>query len=516
MTDRDWWKSATIYQIYPRSYQDTDGDGVGDLAGIESRLDHLADLGVDAIWISPIFPSPMADFGYDVSDYTGIHPMFGTMEEFDRLAAAIKARGMRLLLDFVPGHSSDAHPWFEESRASKDAPKRDWYVWEDAVDGQPPTNWMAHFGGPAWTWDEGTQQYYHHMFLAEQPNLNWRNPEVADAMMDAMRFWYDRGVDGFRVDAFENLGADVAKGDNPPNPMWQEGLGETHRWIHKATQHQPVVFDVARLMRRVAEAYDPPRLLIGEIYAPYETLMRYYGDEKGGMFQLPYNFELIRHAWDAHHLAATITRYEALLPEGAWPNWVLGNHDRSRFPNRFGRENARAALVLLLSLRGTPTLYQGDELAMEDVEIPADRIVDPWGHTEPAHGRDKVRTPMPWGGNRPFTTGDPWLPEGTPPEGTVAEQMADDASPLALTRRLLALRRANGALSVGDIVDVRAEGEVLRYARVEGDDRIEVAINCGGAPVPMPMAGATLVSSFMDDRPATDVLRPHEGRIWRP
>ena len=515
MTPRDWWKSATIYQIYPRSFMDSNGDGIGDLPGIERRLDHLTALGVDTVWISPIFPSPMADFGYDVSDYTGIDPIFGTLEEFDALAAAIRARGLRLLLDFVPGHSSEAHPWFVESRASRDNPRRDWYVWRDpAPDGGPPTNWLSHFGGPAWTRDEATGQYYLHMFLPEQPNLNWRNPELRAAMLDAMRFWYDRGVDGFRVDAFENVSADPEAGDNPPDPDWTPGLPEPLRFLQHATQHRPEVFDVARDMRALAESYDPPRLLVGEVYGPLDVLMRYYGDRLDA-FQLPFNFQMIGMDWDAGRVAALISEYESLLPEGAWPNWVLGNHDRQRPATRFGAANARASMTLLLTLRGTPTIYQGEELGMEDVPVPPERVVDPWGINVPGFGRDPVRTPIPWGDAAGFGEGEPWLPIGTPEEGGVAQQDADPGSTLSMTRRLLALRAATPALHSGAISEIGAERDVLTYTRSGEGGPLRVAINFSDGPRPAP-EGTAVFSSHGEDGAAPGTLRPHEARILRP
>ena len=514
MSELEWWKTGIVYQIYPRSYQDTNGDGIGDLKGIEQRLDHVASLGVDAIWISPMFPSPMADFGYDVSDYTGVGEMFGTMDDFDALSEAVHDRGMKLILDFVPGHSSDQHPWFIESRSSRTNPKRDWYVWRDGgPDGGPPTNWIAHFGGPAWEWDTRTGQYYMHMFLKEQPNLNWRNPEVQEAMMDAMRFWYDRGVDGFRVDAFENVSADPEAGDNMPNPSWMPGMSETARFLQSSTQHRPEVFDVAREMRRVAESYDPPRVLIGEIYADYRTLMRYYGEGLDA-FQLPFNFRLLDTDWNADHVAEVIREYESHLPHGGWPNWVLGNHDRPRFPTRFGHENARAGLMLLLTLRGTPTLYQGDELGMENVPIPQDRIVDPWGHSMPEFGRDPVRTPMPWDASDKagFTRGDPWLPIGFPQGGPVSAQEGDPDSTLALTRRLTALRRETPALTVGTVEGVTSENGVLRYERVHEGERLGIAINMVGERRPAPFGGAPVISTV--PQPGDD-LAPNEARIVR-
>jgi alpha-glucosidase len=315
MPETPWWKRGIVYQIYPRSFQDSNGDGIGDLKGIRQRLDYLAWLGVDAIWISPIYTSPMADFGYDVADYCGIDPIFGTIEDFDRLVEDAHARGLKLILDFVPNHTSDRHPWFAESRSSRTDPKRDWYIWRDAApDGSPPNNWISNFGGPAWEWDEATGQYYHHAFLKEQPDLNWRNPEVRSAMYDALRFWLDRGVDGFRVDVIWHLIKDAAFRDNPPNPAYQPNQAEINRFLQVHSADQPEVHEVVSEMRRVLEEY-PERVLIGEIYLPLERLVAYYGQDLAGA-HLPFNFQLIHTAWNAREIAALIDEYEAAVPAG--------------------------------------------------------------------------------------------------------------------------------------------------------------------------------------------------------
>src|SRR3712207_5404123 len=280
MTDqRPWWQRAVVYQIYPRSFQDSDGDGVGDLRGIAARLDYLIWLGVDAVWLSPIYPSPMADFGYDVSDYRGVHPLFGTLEDFDALVEAAHARGLKLILDFVPNHTSDRHPWFLESRSSRDNPKRDWYIWRDpAPDGGPPNNWISNFGGSAWEWDEATGQYYYHAFLTEQPDLNWRNPEVREAMYDVLRFWLKRGVDGFRVDVIWQLIKDAEFRHNPPNPAYQPGQAEINRFLKVYSADRRKVQEVVSEMRRMLEKFHD-RVLIGEIYLPLERLVAYYGKD---------------------------------------------------------------------------------------------------------------------------------------------------------------------------------------------------------------------------------------------
>jgi alpha-glucosidase len=330
-----WWQRAVIYQIYPRSFQDTNGDGIGDLDGIRSRLHHLVELGVNAIWISPIYPSPMADFGYDVSDHRDIDPIFGSLDDFDRLIGEARASGLKVILDFVPNHTSDQHPWFRESRGTRESPKRDWYIWRGSKpDGSPPSNWLSEFGGPAWTLDPVTGQFYYHAYLPEQPDLNWRNPEVRAAMLDVLRFWFERGVDGFRVDAIHHLFEDEGLRDNPPNPERREGMSPAQRVIRAHTMDQPEVHEAIAAMRRVADEYGD-RLLIGEAYLPFDRLMAYYGVDLTG-FHLPFNFELIFTPWQPTAITALVAAYEAALPEGAWPNWMLGNHDRSRVASRIG------------------------------------------------------------------------------------------------------------------------------------------------------------------------------------
>ena len=518
MTDHLWWQSGVIYQVYPRSFQDSDGDGIGDLKGIEARLDHLVMLGVDAVWISPIFPSPMADFGYDVADYCGIEPTFGTLADFDDLLAAAHARGLKLLLDFVPNHSSNQHPWFVESRSSRTNPKRDWYIWRDArPDGSPPNNWQSYFGGSAWEWDEATGQYYLHLFLKEQPDLNWRNPDLKAAMLDAMRFWFDRGVDGFRIDVLWLAIKHANFPDNPANPVWREGMQDIDRLLPAYSADQPEMAAIVAGMRGVADDYDA-RVLIGEIYLPYDRLVTYYGPGGAGGVHLPFNFELLHVAWTAPAIARLITDYEAALPPGAWPNWVLGNHDKPRIAARVGEAQARVAAVLLLTLRGTPTLYYGDEIGLVGEPIPAGRIRDPQALREPgvAFNRDEVRTPMPWNAsaNAGFTTGEPWLPLNSDwPTRNVAAQAADAGSLLALHRDLLALRRKHAGLSVGDFALVRGEGDVLVYERRYGHERIVVALNLGASERPISLPPGELLLSTHPAPTTPAALRADEAVI---
>ena len=504
-----WWQTGVIYQVYPRSFQDTDGDGVGDLKGITARLDYLKGLGVDAVWISPIYPSPMKDFGYDVSDYTGVDSLFGTMEDFDALLAAAHAKGLRVILDFVPNHTSDQHPWFVESRSSRNNAKRDWYLWHEAAaagdDWKPgkerlPNNWMSHFGGPAWTWDEGTQQFYLHSFLKEQPDLNWRNPDVRAAMYAAMRFWLDRGVDGFRMDVLWLLVKDIYFQSNPANPEYYDAQQDVKRVLPVFNADRPETLEIVAEMRAVLAAYGPTigekgvgssRVLIGEIYLPLDKLVRYYGTgpQLSGA-DLPFNFQLIQTRWAADAIAEIITKYEGLLPAGAWPNYVLGNHDQPRLASRIGRQQARAAAMLLLTLRGTPTMYYGDELGMVDVAIAAEQVRDPAEKNEPGkgRGRDPERSPMIWvsAANAGFAPAgvEPWLPlmAGWETENAAA-QAADAKSMLMLYRKLLALRRQHDTLHGGGIAEVVAEGSVLRYRRVglEGGEStdFQVVLNLG-------------------------------------
>ena len=519
----EWWKRGVVYQVYPRSFQDTDGDGVGDLQGIRRRLGHLQDLGVDAVWISPIFVSPMADFGYDIADYRAIDPLFGTLEDLDALIADAHARGLKLILDLVPNHTSDQHPWFLQSRASRTSPKRDWYLWHDAgPDGAPPNNWLGNFGGSGWEWDAATGQFYYHAYLAQQPDLNWRNPEVRAAMFDVMRFWLDRGVDGFRVDVLWRLIKDEQFRDDPPNPDWRPGMAGIERHLEVYSSDQPGTHQVAAEMRRVMDAY-PNRVFIGEIYLPVDRLVTYYGPRLDEA-DLPFNFQLLQTPWTAEAIARVVRTYEAALPEGAWPNWVLSNHDRHRVASRVGPAQAANAAILLLTLRGTPTMYYGDELGLEQVPIPPDRVQDPWEKNEPGLGlgRDPCRTPMPWDAsdNAGFTTGEPWLPLNPDWRGrNVAAARDDPASLLSLYRRLLALRRSSAALSLGDYLEVSADDGVLVYERRAGGERLLIALNLTDDARTLSVApGAALIlsTSPVAQAAAPDGglrLGPNEGAI---
>ena len=483
-----WWRRGVIYHVYPRSFADSDGDGIGDLRGIASRLGHLRWLGVDALWLSPIYRSPMKDFGYDISDHTAIEPQFGTLADFDALVAAAHDRDLRLLLDYVPNHTSDEHPWFREHP--------DWYLWSD----RPPNNWLSVFGGPAWTLDPERGRFYYHAYLREQPDLDWRNPELREAMLGVLRFWLDRGVDGFRVDALRQVLKDPEWRDNPRNPDFRPGLPEYDSLLPVRSADHGDLGPVVAMAETIAERGG---VMVGELYLPIERLVRYYA---AGV-HMPSNMHLLSTAWQPRALASLIETYEAALPDGAWPNWVLGNHDRHRVASRLGAAQARVAAMLLFTLRGTPTLYYGDDLGMPDGEIPPERVQDPYERNAPGLGvgRDPARTPMQWsaGPGAGFTDGEPWLPLGDPAVNAEA-QRDDPDSMLNLHRDLIALRRE----FVDEPYETLAVDEAtLAFAR---GDRWSVALNLTDEPAPLPVRGRVRLSTHPD--PGGD-LRPNEGVV---
>lgn len=517
-----WWQSATIYHIYPRSFQDGNGDGVGDLPGITTRLDYLADLGVDALWLSPIYPSPMADFGYDVSDFCDIHPLFGSLADFDQLVTEAHARKLRVILDCIPNHSSHRHPWFLAAQSGRQSPYRDWYLWRDpAPDGGVPNNWLSEFGGPAWTLDEASGQYYYHAYLPEQPDFNWRHPEVREAMFQVLRFWLDRGVDGFRLDAFRRLVKDAQFRDEPDNPDFRPGVDNPAKQrLPIRTTEQPELFDIVRDLRALVDEYHE-RVLIGELYLPIPRLMPFYGTAEAPGIHLPGNFHLLMRPWKAEALAALIQEYQAALPPHGWPNWVLGNHDNHRLATRLGPQ-ARVAAMFLLTQRGTPTLYYGDELGMTDVPIPVDRVQDPWERNVPGQGfgRDPERTPMQWDDSphAGFSPVEPWLPVAADAaQVNVACQRDDPRSMLSLYRRLLALRRTHPALALGAIDQVRVVDACLCYRRHHQGENFLVVLNLGDGEVRLEgMVGRVLLSTGLDRQEAVSgvlALAPHEGLV---
>ncbi|WP_394827441.1 alpha-amylase family glycosyl hydrolase [Pendulispora albinea] len=542
-----WWQRGVVYQVYPRSFLDTNGDGIGDLRGLIARLPYLAWLGVDVVWVSPFYPSPMADFGYDVKNYTDVDPIFGDLGTFDELVATAKSHGIRIIVDFVPNHTSHEHPWFLAARTARTSDKRDFYVWADArPDGSPPNNWVSVFGGSAWQWDEATGQYYLHTFLPEQPDLNWRNPEVVAAMHEVMRFWLDRGVGGFRVDAPLPMMKDPAMRDNPPNPgrpTFHRPFGDYDTLIPLHNQGHPDIHGIFRGFRQVLEAYgrEDPRVAIGEIYEfDWSAWASYYGVDLDEL-HMPFNFGLLGIAWKASAAARLVADIEASLPTGAWPNYVLGNHDEPRIASRLGSEaRARVAMMLLLTLRGTPTLYYGDELGMPNVPIAPENARDPFEHRVPGLGvgRDPERTPMLWDASpnagfcAPSAT--PWLPVGDAyTQRNVETLRADPRSILTLTRTLLILRRQIAALSGGTYrALVEGDDDGFVYLREAAGRRYLVALNFADTERTLTLTGVAegtlLVSTYLDGGESlgdgggssaprdlrTLRLRPDEGCIF--
>ena len=505
----EWWRGAAIYQIYPRSFMDANGDGIGDLAGIASRLDYVADLGVDAIWISPFYTSPMKDFGYDVADYCGVDPIFGTLEDFDALVARAHAFGLKVLIDQVYSHTSDEHPWFVESRSSRDNPKADWYVWADAKpDGSPPSNWQSVFGGPAWTWDARRGQYYLHNFLSSQPQLNGHNPAVQDALLGVARFWLDRGVDGFRIDALNFSMHDPQLRDNPPAPASDRPRTrpfDFQRHVHNMS-HPDIPRFIERI-REVADGYDAI-FTVAEVGGPEaEGEMKSF-TAGGNRLNSAYGFNfLYAERLTPGLVCAALAQWPA--DEGVgWPSWAFENHDAPRALSRWCAPQhrdafARMKMVLLASLRGNVILYQGEELGLTQVEIPFDQLHDPeaianWPLTL---SRDGARTPMPWDGaaaDGGFGSDTPWLPLGDENLARAVDaQRGDPASLFALTRTLLAQRAAHPALRHGAVAECRADGALLVLEREHAGERVRCLFNFGDTPLalePGMAAGETLVA----------------------
>lgn len=485
MTKHPWWQTAVIYQIYLRSFQDSNSDGIGDLAGLMSRVDYLSWLGIDAVWITPFFPSPMADFGYDVSDHTDVDPTFGHLSDFECLVQELHSRNIRIVIDFVAAHTSSQHSWFLDSCSSRYSSKRNWYIWKDAAgDGQPPNNWIGRFDGlSAWEFDPHTKQYYLHSFLKEQPDLNWRDPDCEAAMLGVLDFWMAKGVDGFRVDAAYRAYKDPDFRDNPINPDWKPGMEPSDRLYEVYNKNVPDIHDFNRKIRSHIDTHGGI-LLAAELYKPLEIIVQHHGT--GDEFHLPLNSELMSSDlnWEANAVKQIIERYEQLLPRHAWPNWSVGNHDKHRVVSRLGIDQARIAMMLLLTLRGTPTIYYGDELGMKDAWIPPEHIQDPWELKAPGIGvgRDPERTPMLW--NDQLHAGfcsdlvQPWLPiSGESEVCNVEHQKARPRSFLMFTRTLLFLRRKLVALQLGEYSSLYSGSGILCFLRRHLDDELIVALN---------------------------------------
>ena len=488
----DWWRGAVVYQVYPRSYADSNGDGIGDLPGLLGRLEYIAGLGVDAIWISPFYTSPMRDYGYDVADFCGVDPMFGTLADFDAVVARAHALGLKVVIDQVYSHTSDQHRWFADSRAGRTGPRADWYVWADArPDGSPPNNWQSVFTGGAWTWDARRGQYYLHNFLVEQPDLNLLNPAVQDALLEVARFWLERGVDGFRIDAVSHFTHDPLLRDNPPREGGPRTRPIDFQWLRYNADRPETLLFLERL-RQLLDEY-PGRFAVGELGGPdagARGTSQYLGSAR---LHTAYSFlflradaptpESVREAvaeWDRMHL-------------GGWPTWVFSNHDAPRVVSRWGGPAPPAAYAtmlnaLLLTLRGSVCLYQGEELGLPQAEVPFERLRDPeaianWPQTL---GRDGARTPMPWRGDElhgGFSQAEPWLPvDPRHVQLAVDRQTADPDSVLAATRALLALRRRLPALVSGEMDFVDAPQPVLLYERRVPASTLRCAFNLGAAP----------------------------------
>jgi alpha-glucosidase len=521
---QNWWRSAVIYELAPISFQDTNGDGRGDLRGIESRIEYLAWLGIDAVWLTPFYPSPMLDFGYDIADFCDVDPIFGCLEDFDRLLALLHSKGIKALLDFVPNHTSDQHAWFIDSRSSRTSAKRNWYVWADpSRDGGPPNNWLSRFGGSAWRWDHVTEQYYYHSFLPQQPDLNWRNPEVRAAMTDVLRFWLRRGVDGFRLDASAVLAEDALLRDDPVDPEADDTTPPPQRLKRIFSDDRPDSMRYLEEIRQVVDEFDA-RVLCGEVQGKIDRIGHFYGNAHPRL-HLPLNFSLLDSPWDALSLQGTIDAYLNAIPENAWPDWVVGGHDKHRVASKTGQEQARILAMLFLTLRGTPFFFAGDELGAEQADIPKEAVTDPFEKLLPGFGlnRDPERIPMPWDSspNNGFTTGTPWLPMQGIAGRNVANLQDDRRSILHLYKELIRLRKENPALHSGDYMPLRSRNDILAYQRFTDTERFTITLNLAHEARRFDLSGEgeIILSTLLDHhslRSKPDLLlRPHEGLIIR-
>ena len=502
MIDASWWRGAVIYQIYPRSFLDTNGDGVGDLPGIIQRLDYVASLGVDAIWIAPFFRSPMADFGYDIADYRDVDPLFGTLDDFDRLLAKAHSLGLKVMIDQVLSHTSDQHAWFKVSRESQDNPKADWYVWADAKpDGSAPNNWLSIFGGSAWKWEPRRGQYYLHNFLSSQPDLNFHHPDVRAAVLDNVRFWLDKGVDGLRLDAINFCFHDRQLRDNPPKPKEKRvgrGFSPDNPYAfqyHLYNNTQPENLDFLGELRHLLDRY-PTAVTLGEISSEdsLATMAEYTRDHR---LHMGYSFELLSSDFSAAYIRHTVEQLEAQMHDG-WPCWAISNHDVERVLTRWGNGNASPRLANLLtamlcSLRGSVCVYQGEELGLTEAEVPFESMRDPYGIAfwPNFKGRDGCRTPMPWNGGAfaGFSQTDPWLPIDEKHKAlAVAHQEADPDSVLQGFRRFMQWRAEQPALRWGDIRFLDTPEPALAFVRSHGGEKVLAVFNLGKHAIDLDLA----------------------------
>jgi alpha-glucosidase len=479
-----WWQRGVLYEVYLPSFADSNGDGFGDLPGLIGKLDYLEWLGVDGVWVSSFYESPFRDCGFDIADHRAVLARFGTIEHVEQLVRELHRRNMKLIVGFVPNHTSSEHAWFRDAQSSRSSPHRDYYIWRDAAaGGAPPNNWRNRWGHSAWTWHEATAQYYLHDFLKEQPALDWRCPAVLREMSDVLRFWLDKGVDGFRIDALSHLLKDEQLRDDPLKPHGADGA-----LLRVFSGNQPGVHELVKKFREVVAPYGA--LLIGEMYEPIEELAQYYSRplDDGGV-EFPFNFHLITSEWEPRSVAALLSRFEAVLPHWAWPNWVLGNHDQPRVASRLNAAQARVAAMLLMTVRGTPFLYYGDELGMADLAVPADALRDLPGRESMSlfRSRDPCRCPMLWSSSEGagFSSGTPWLPIHPDYRAlSVEAQRADPASMLCFYKALLALRRREAALVLGTFTPVMSEGDpIVAYVRSAGERRLLVVLNLTARPV---------------------------------
>ena len=521
-----WWRQAVLYHIYPLSFSDSNGDGYGDLTGIFRHLDYLSWLGVGAVWMSPIYRSPMKDWGYDITDHKDIDPIFGDLFNFDKLLAAIHQQGMKLLLDFVPNHTSNEHPWFKESRRDRINVKRDWYIWaQGKPDGSAPNNWLSHFGGSAWTLDPATGEYYLHSFMAEQPDLNWRNPEVRTAMLDVMRFWLARGVDGFRTDAVYGLIKDKQLRDNPANPQFVPGVTDpTDALLALHSSGQRSLNGIISSFCNVLAENDD-RFLVSEAYLNVHGMHALYGACSEHPLHAPFNFNLMTLPWNATAFREFIDEYEASIGSDDLPNYVLGNHDRSRLASRVGAGKARLLALLQLTLRGMPVIYYGDELGLKDSVVPDERVRDPWGIRVPGYGfgRDGERSPMPWSAQAHggFSSHKPWLPLGAnAATANVESEQAHAGSLLNMYRRLIQLRRLSSALLDGKYEAVSTDNDgIFAFTRTSLSQQVLIVLNFSDETTrfkPTDEPRRLLVGTHARVGAATIApeLAPFEGRVY--
>ncbi len=519
----EWWRDSVIYQLIVPSFRDTTGDGMGDLDGVLQRLDYLQWLGVGAVWLSPIYPSPFIDLGYDVRDYTNVDSRFGTLATLDELVAQAHQRDIAVILDWVPAHTSSEHPWFIEACEGRDSHRRNWYVWADAREnGSPPNNWISIFGGSAWQWHEPTGQYYLHTFHRTQPDLNWHNVAVQDAMLQTLRFWLDRGIDGFRIDACCLLLKDPQLRDNPTNPEFHDGDGPDSRLLSTRTRDQPGLHEILARIRRLVDSYDD-RVLLGELYLPLDKIVEFYGRERPEL-HLPMHMAVTWTQWSAAALGGVIDDYETRVREHGWPAIVLSTHDTPRLAARAGRAQARVGAMLLATLRGTPVLYYGEEIGMCGVSIAPEQARDPQGRRT-GRNRDGERTPMQWNGHEPnagFSDAEPWLPVADDvADCSVLGQSHDPHSLLSLVRRLIEVRSGSAALRGGDYRRIDGQPpDVYAYRRSAGAERLVVALNFGHEPrsARLDAAGGTIMLSTHLDRDGEHctqdlALRSDEGVI---